>query len=245
MEDDRAAGAPAIRISLLGPFRVEGTEDTHLRSACQQLIAYLALRPDGGTRDQLIDAIWPEEDPQKTRQRFWQNVSDARRLLDGALPSSRGHYSLDRHRVAVDVDELEQLLAHAPPAGDPKAQLPALEGGLKLFRGEPLAGWDYLWADTEIRRLRSIHVELLERTGHSRLVTGDPHGALQAAQQGLAVDAYNESLWRLAMQAEGRLGLRDSISKRYQQLREILDEHLGLEPEGATRALYHELLGQR
>jgi DNA-binding SARP family transcriptional activator len=46
------------------------------------------------------------------------------------------------------------------------------------------------------------------------------------------------------MQAEGRLGLRDSVGQRY-QLRSLLDEQLGLEPERATRALYHELLGQR
>jgi DNA-binding SARP family transcriptional activator len=52
-------------------------------------------------------------------------------------------------------------------------------------------------------------------------------------------------LWRLAMQAEGRVGLRDSVGQRYQQLRSLLDEQLGLEPERATRALYHELLGQR
>lgn len=36
-----------------------------------------------------------------------------------------------------------------------------------------------------------------------------------------------------------------ALSKRYQQLRGILDEQLGLEPERATRALYHELLRQR
>jgi DNA-binding SARP family transcriptional activator len=47
------------------------------------------------------------------------------------------------------------------------------------------------------------------------------------------------------MHAESRLGLRDSITQRYQQLRDLLDEQLGLEPERATRALYHELLGQR
>lgn len=97
----------------------------------------------------------------------------------------------------------------------------------------------------DVRALRSIHAELLERTDHARLVTGDAHGALQAAQQGLALDNYNEGLWRLAMQAEGRLGLRDSITQRYQQLRSLLDEQLGLQPESATRALYYELLGQR
>jgi hypothetical protein len=43
----------------------------------------------------------------------------------------------------------------------------------------------------------------------------------------------------------GTARLRDSVSKRYQQLRGLLDDQLGLEPERATRALFHELLGQR
>lgn len=242
---DRASDGATIRISLLGPFRIDGVQHTGLRSACEQLIAYLALHQRGATRDQLIVAIWPDEDPQKARQRFWQNVSDARSLLNGALLSKRGHYTLDHHKITVDTDELEQLLAQASTTDEPKAQRPTLERALRLFRGEPLAGWDYIWAEDEMRRLRSTHTELLERTGHARLVTGDAHGALQAAQQGLGLDSYNEGLWRLAMQAEGRLGLRDSVSQRYQQLRSMLDDQLGLEPERATRALYHELLGQR
>jgi DNA-binding SARP family transcriptional activator len=47
------------------------------------------------------------------------------------------------------------------------------------------------------------------------------------------------------MQAETALGLRESVSRRYQELRRILDERLGLEPDNRTRTLYHELLGQR
>lgn len=239
------ADRPVLRVSLLGPFRIEGSEHVAPRSATEQLIAYLALRPCGASRDQLIEAIWPEEDPHKARQRFWQNVSDARNLLAGALLSKRGHYTLDRHDITIDADELGQLLAQADATDEPKVQRPIFERALLLFRGEPLAGWDYTWAEEEVRALRSTHVELLERAGHARLVTGDAHGALQAAQQGLALDNYNEGLWRLAMQAESRLGLRDSITQRYQQLRSLLDEQLGLQPESATRALYHELLGQR
>jgi DNA-binding SARP family transcriptional activator len=47
------------------------------------------------------------------------------------------------------------------------------------------------------------------------------------------------------MQADGKLGLRDSINQRYEHLQHLLGEQLGLEPESATRALYYELLGQR
>lgn len=47
------------------------------------------------------------------------------------------------------------------------------------------------------------------------------------------------------MQAETELGLRESVSRRYERLHTLLAEQLGLQPETATRALYHELLGQR
>lgn len=237
---------PTIHVSLLGPFDIHGLErNATLRSASEQLLAYLALHPRGATRDELIEAIWPGQDPRSGRQRLWQNISELRALLGDTLVADRGHYALDRGRIAVDVDELERLMAEADTSDVPRAQRPALERALRLFRGEPLAGWDYLWADPDVRRLRSTHAELLERAGHARLATGDPHGALEAAEHGLKLDSLNENLWRLAMQAENRLGLRQSVGRRYERLRRHLDKQLGLEPEAATRTLYHELLGQR
>jgi hypothetical protein len=44
------------------------------------------------------------------------------------------------------------------------------------------------------------------------------------------------------MQAETQLGLRDAVARRYQRLRALPDEQLGLEPETATRTLYRQLL---
>lgn len=79
--------------------------------------------------------------------------------------------------AAVDVDELEQMLAELDSIDDPKAQRPTLERAVRLFRGEPLAGWNQEWTEGDVGRLRSAHIELLERAGHARLVTGDAHGA--------------------------------------------------------------------
>jgi len=241
------APRPRLRVSLLGAFSIEGPEGSvrGVRSSTEQLIAYLALRPRGATRDELVEAIWPGEDPRRTRQRLWQSTSEARKLIGGTLISQRGHYSLDRTKITIDADELEALLAQAKTATTPAAERPVLERGLGLLRGEPLAGWDHVWADSDVRRLRATQAGLLERLGRARLATGDAHGALDAAEQGLERDALNEALWRLAMQAETELGLRESVGRRYQRLRTLLDEQLGLEPETATRSLYRELLAQR
>jgi DNA-binding SARP family transcriptional activator len=102
-----------------------------------------------------------------------------------------------------------------------------------------------VWIDADAGRLRAAQAELLERLGRARLATDDAYGALEAAERGLDRDSLNEALWRLAMQAETELGLRESVGRRFERLRTVLGEQLGLEPEAATRSLYRKVLGQR
>src|SRR2546430_17653488 len=44
---------------------------------------------------------------------------------------------------------------------------------------------------------------------------GEGRAALDLAERGLDVDALNESLWRLAIEAESALGLREAVADRY------------------------------
>ncbi len=202
---------------------------------------YLALQPKGASRDELIEALWPAQDPERTRPRFWQSVTDARRALADAWVHDGERYQLDRAKVNIDLDQLERLLESTDPEHD---DLQPLETAIGLWRGEPLEGTDYAWADGHVRRLRAILLELLERAGRARLDRGDAHGALQMAEQAIALDQFQEASWRLALEAEHTLGQRESITKRYDELTRALDEQLGLEPTRETRVVYRQLLGQ-
>lgn len=77
-----------------------------------------------------------------------------------------------------------------------------------------------------------------------RFAGGDARGALQIAEQAITLDRLHEASWRLALQAEHALGLRESITRRYEELTRSLDEQLGLEPTRETRTIYRQLLGQ-
>jgi two-component SAPR family response regulator len=235
-----------LTISILGPLRIEGAtrRRSRVRASAKELIAYLALHPQGATRDELLEALWPGDDPRRSEQRFWQAGSDARKLLGDALQRDHDRYLLDRSRIRLDVNEFESLLDEAERAPDEHAERDLLERALALVRDEPLAGCDFPWADSEARRLCAVLVDLLERVGRARLAASDARGALEAAERGLAIDNLNEAFWRLALEAEGRLGLRGAIDERYERLRRLLDERLGLDPAHETRALYLELLGQ-
>ncbi len=231
--------APALSISLLGPLRIDGTGQPPKRVPTRELIAYLALHPHGASRDELIEALWPAQDPKKTRRRLWDLATDARAALGDALIHEGERYRLDRAKVQIDLDQLDHL-----PASTDADNEPDLEAALALWRGEPLEGADYIWADGHIHRLRATLLGLLERAGNARLERGDARGALQMAEQAIALDQFHEASWRLALQAEHTLGMRESITRRYDELANALDEQLGLQPTRETRAMYRQLLGQ-
>lgn len=249
---ERAASAPDValptrpQISVLGPLTITGGKRSRrgLRARALELIAYLALHPRSVHRDELLEAFWSGEDPRRTRPRLRQAVRDARRLLGAAIASERDGYWLDRAELDVDRDELERLLSAARVTENQQVEQRLLEQALELFASEPLAGSDYAWAEGELRRLRATQVELLERVGRIRLASGEPRRALELAERALALDGLNEGLWQLALEAESALGLRGAVDERYERLRMILSERLGLEPDRNTRSLYRRLLGQ-
>lgn len=233
------------QISVLGPLTISGGKRSRrgLRARAFELIAYLVLHPRPVQRDELLEAFWPGEDPRRTRPRLRQAVRDGRRLLGTAIASEHESYWLDRAHADVDLDELERLLAAANMAEPEHAQA-LMESALRLFHGDPLAGADYAWSEGEVRRVRATFVDVLEQVARHRLEAGEARAALEAAERGLEVDTLNESLWRLAMEAESALGLREAVAERYERLRILLDERLGLEPAHETRLLHRGLLAQ-
>ncbi|MHB8696224.1 MAG: AfsR/SARP family transcriptional regulator [Solirubrobacteraceae bacterium] len=249
--DGQAAQAPkrpsTVAISLLGPPTVAlpQKQARGLRGGTRELLFYLALRPGGAHREQIIDALWPEQSREQARRRLWRAAADARAQLgEASLRRDGEQYRLNRSVMSVDIDQLEQLLTELDRAGEAMGQLPLLEQALALFSGEPLVGSDFPWAENEQRRLQTVRLDLFERAGRALLTCGDPAGALSRAEEGLAVEPYNERLARLAMRAEAALGLRKAVMHRYERLSEVLEEQLGLQPQLETRRLYRQLLGQ-
>ena len=242
-----SSSPPAARISVLGPLSIQGMRKRGrgLRGATRELLAYLALHPKGPHRDQIIDALWPDESPEQGRNRLWRAVADARNHLgETILARDDDRYQLDRSQVSIDLDQLESILAELGQSDETTRSLPRLEQALALFNGEPLAGSDLPWAENEQRRLHAIQLELIERIAHAHLANGDASYALASAEAGLAHEPYNEKLARLAMRAEAALGLRSAIISRYDDLQRLLEEQLGLQPHRETRALYRQLLSQ-
>jgi DNA-binding SARP family transcriptional activator len=236
---------PPPSIALLGPLAIVPSRPARyaLRTQAQQLLAYLALHPEGASSDELVDLLCPKVADRIARKRLWRSVSETRSQLGDVIRRTDERYRLDREAVAIDLDRFDALVMQADQArGEERERL--LGQALALVRGQPLAGSDFPWAAGDVRHLSATIIERLEDLGYLRLDDGNPTGALAAAEQALALDPYNEAGNRLAMRAEATLGLRQAIADRYQQLCHGLDSRFGLEPERETRLLYRHLLSQ-
>jgi DNA-binding SARP family transcriptional activator len=241
-EVDRTDKRAGIR--MLGPFELAGCKKKRpRRQATAELLAYLAIQQRPVSRDELLEALWPGDDPHRSASRFYQAASEARKLLGEAFVRERDTYALDGEQVWIDLQELDRLRAEAEAAKG-EHQRALLEGALALFRGQPLAGIDALWTDSEVRRLCAMQVELLERVGRVRLEAGEKIAALEAAEVAHVLDPSNERPVEVAMKAEAALGRREAVVARYERLCRELDEQFGLEPSRELKALYRRLLSQ-
>lgn len=232
-----------VGVLLLGPLELTGCKKKQpRRQATAELIAYLAVQRRPASRDELLEALWPGDDPRRSADRFYQAASEARKLLGDGFVRERDNYALDRKQLQIDLDDLDRLRSEAEVTTGEQRQA-SLERALASFRGQPLAGIDALWADTEMRQLCAVQIELLERTGRVRLQAGEAIGALEAAEHAHALDPSNERPVQLAMEAEAALGRRESVVERFERLRRELGEQFGLEPSRDTKLLYRRLLG--
>jgi DNA-binding SARP family transcriptional activator len=225
-------------LRLYGPLAIDGSDGAGLgQRPTRGLIAYLALNRGAVPADELLEALWPNQPPSSTRRRLWKARFQAQRLIGDALVRGPHGYRLAEGEIAIDSDEVERTLQGEP-------DLDRLERALALSGGEPLANIDYPWADNERRRLQALRSDTVARVGAARLASGDPHGALRAAERMIALEPLNERGWRLAMRADAALGRRQAVLDRFEALGGELDRGLGLRPDAETRATYRDLLGQ-
>jgi predicted ATPase len=139
----------------------------------RELVKMLALAPEHRLhREQLMDALWPERDPDAAANNLHQVVHVARRAVGAESIVLREE--LLALQAGVDVDDFEQAAAHARRARSPGAYRAALS----LYAGELLPENRYDdWAALRREQLEQLRAELdaeLEASGSEDRPSGLP-----------------------------------------------------------------------
>jgi DNA-binding SARP family transcriptional activator len=207
----RLAGAAVLQVGVLGRVRLtaapDGREVAGLRAKVRDLLALLAVHPDGLGGEQVGEALWPDAPPGRAGGRLSATLALARRALRQAagldepgagpdansveggpvdlLPRIDGRYRLHPDLLDTDQRRFTAALAsarRAAQAGDTAGQLAALGEAAGLYRGEALDGIAYAWAEPVRETLRRQATDTL--AGLADLLTdGTAGGAAGAGRQ--------------------------------------------------------------
>ena len=181
---------PAWRITLLGGLTVEANGlivDRFEHRKAASLLAYLAYHPHRKhSREELMEMLWPEEDPEVTRVRFRQALLNLRRALDGAgapseeiLHADRTFVWLDGTTTSTDIAEFEYALSRALEMDSAGARADSLLYSVGLVKGELLPGYYDSWIGIERLRLMETHMSALSRTAAALADVGKVGGAIE------------------------------------------------------------------
>jgi DNA-binding SARP family transcriptional activator len=235
-----------VEYRILGPLEVvDGDQPLPLGGRQQRaLLALLLLRANEVVAtDTLIDRLWGERPPATAAKVLQVQVWRLRKALGGdALATRSPGYVLRVGAGDFDLARFEHLVGEARGAA-PAVAAAKLREALALWRGTALADLAHEeFAAAEVGRLEELRVVALEERVEADLALG-LHRELVADLEVLAAaHPYRERLHGQLMLALYRSGRQTDALERFQELRRLLDDELGLEPGEQLKQLQKAIL---
>src|SRR5215217_4449435 len=249
-------GGEPVRVWLLGGFRVTvgprsiGEEEWRLKKAAS-LLKLLALAPGHRLhREQAMELLWPDLDPEAALNNLHYALHVARRTLEPSAPASNAasrYLHLRDERLTlypegplwVDVEAFEEAAATARHA---LLEPAAYRAAMDVYGGELLPEDRYeLWVEERGEELRGAYLSLLmELAGlyEKRREFGE---AIEALQWVVAEGPSQEEAHTGLMRLYALSGRRREALRQYERLREAHFREFGTEPEAPATRLQEEI----
>ncbi|MEV6098621.1 BTAD domain-containing putative transcriptional regulator [Nocardia sp. NPDC051981] len=235
---------------MLGPVRVQAEDGTPVEIPgvrVRMLLARLALESG---RDvpaaALIDGLWGEEPPAEAAGALQAAVSRLRKALRGVgtVEFGTGGYRLPG--VTLDADRFEDLVRQGRQelaAGRAEAATRRLGEALALWRGPALGDvQDAPFAQAAATRLDDLRAAAVEDRFDAELRLGRYADVLTDLEIAGGDNPLSERLAALRMRALAAAGRQSDALAVYEEMRERLDEELGIDPGTMLRDTHLALL---
>jgi len=234
------------RLRLLGGVslkRPDGNDGTPGPRKSRALLGYLALNPDGATRDRIAGLLWGDAPETQARASLRQCLSAIRRGLGDAaatwLQSTGDRVRLTAPGLRIDARE---LLGTAPDA-----ELEQVEEAIASYRGPLLEGlgadeapFEH-WRQGEQQQIREALHRLVVAAIEGRRQRGDEDAALRLGLGLVNADWTNEAAHRLVMEGYARTGQLATARAQFRRFKEQLAARLGTQPSPETTEVFRSL----
>lgn len=247
-------GPLSLRVYLLGPFRVEVggvpiPAKQWARQKTKLLVKLLAVQPHHQLhREQLMEALYPEQDPEQAASNLHRTLHLARRALEPELASaSQSHFlTTDGQQVRlqapdgvwIDLTAFEQAAAAAWGS----AEVASYEAALALYTGDLLIEDLYEdWVTVRREQLRELHRSLLRKLARLYERAEQWEASIDRLKELLVADPVDEDAHRRLMRLYALTGRRGQALQQYRHCCDLLQRTLDAEPEAATVKLHAEI----
>lgn len=238
-----------VEFGLLGDVEVwfdgQRLDIGHARQRCV-LVAFLVDVNHAVTADQLIDRVWADAPPYKSRNALAAYVSRLRQSLAAAdqvaIERSPGGYTFRADPLAVDLHRFRRMAEVARALADPTEAAAAFDTALKLWRGEPFTALDTPWMNDMRNALLLERFSLILDRNDAALRAGrhsELLGDLTAAVQSHPLD---ERLAGQLMLAQYRSGRQAEALETYRKTRDLLVDELGVDPSPLLKSVHQQIL---
>ncbi len=239
-------------ISILGELEInDGTAAIDVGGRRERAIVETLALAAGHvvTTNTLIDAVWGDDPPPSADKSLQSHMSRIRQQLPEGLIETAGHGYLLRVRpVDVDAHLLVHLVEQAQRAStgrDPHFALELLDEAVDLWRGAPLDSLaDGPYRAGEIARLEATRELAITARIDAHLALGHHELMIPELERLVSEQPHREQLWSQLMLALYRSGRRTDALDRYERLRTVLRQDLGLNPSAPLRELATQIVNE-
>ncbi|UCC64635.1 MAG: transcriptional regulator, partial [Anaerolineae bacterium] len=248
-----------LRVQTLGPFRVwRGGEEIDAREwrrvKARQLFQLL-LTHRGRTlqREEIVDILWPDLDPDAVQRDFKVALNALNKALEPDRPPGAEAAYVVRHGTTyrlrpgadlwLDADEFQHLIEQGDHCQDnPETCAEAYQRALDLYHGDYLQEALYEdWASEERERLLALYLRTAEKLAAVRAGQGRYDETINLCRRILTLDNCWERAYRLMMVAYEHQGNHPQALRVYRTCETTLERELGTEPGPTTSRLYEQI----
>jgi DNA-binding SARP family transcriptional activator/tetratricopeptide (TPR) repeat protein len=209
---------------------------TSVRRKVLALLCFLITKAElAATRDQVLDALWPELDPEIAVNSLNQTLYFLRRVFEenyseDLSPGYVHHDSdviwLDPELVTARSVECRRLIHDMPPRPSPDD----VERLTLLYRGRFALDFEYEeWASAYRDSVHAAYLEIVERSVLDDFSSGHYDRGIRVARRALDVDASAEQIEVALLRLYRVSGAHAAAAEQYAHYATYMREELGLE----------------
>ena len=218
----------------VGDRLIPGTE---IRRKVLALLCFLLAQPGmSATRDRILEALWPEADPDQALNSLHQTAYFLRRVFEPAYKEdlSPGYLHHEADVVWLDPDLVDSRSLRCGTALRSLGPAPSTDDVDRIaaeYRGRFALDFAYEdWASNHRETMHARYLELMERAVTVETDAGHVDRAIRLAQRALDVDPEAEQIEVCLLRLYRMTGAHAAAAEQYAHYASVMRDQLGIEP---------------